>query len=136
MQWCMLQKFKAYSCVQMIFFGERCPPADITMTSWWKVLAKWYMIFRPHLIQLFFSPMDKTPLKNLISQNQRVLVQKVEKVKIEDYKKRSRLLKVVLSKANNMMENKLFPTINKWERTPFRGSGAPTEHHWWKGISL
>ena len=61
----------------------------------------------------------------------------------KDYKKRSRLLKVVLSKANNMMENKLFPTINKWERMPFRGSGAlktlkklPREHHWWKWISL
>ena len=61
----------------------------------------------------------------------------------KDYKKRSRLLKVVLSKANNKMENKLFPTINKWERMPFRGSGAlktlkklPRKHHWWKGISL
>ena len=36
----------------------------------------------------FFSLMGKTPLKNLISQNQRVLVQKVEKVKIEKTIKR------------------------------------------------
>ena len=108
MHWCMLQKFKAYLCVQMIFVGERCPPRDITMDLLVKSVSK--MIYDPQAAfdsAFFLTDGQNSTEKPNFTKSTSFSAKSWKSKHWKDYKKRSRLLKVVLSKANTMMENKL-----------------------------